>query len=77
MGSVPNCRKEIADRYPIRWFKCKLKPPKNHSRGLEQQQSMAKNKDSNYKMYCSVNNQHGRHAIMRKFKNFIPKLITL
>ena len=29
MGSVPNCRKEIADRYPIRWFKCKLKPPKN------------------------------------------------
>ena len=28
MGSVPNCRKEIADRYPIRWFKCKLKPPK-------------------------------------------------
>ena len=29
MGSVPNCRKEIANRYPIRWFKCKLKPPKN------------------------------------------------
>ena len=29
MGSVLNCRKEIADRYPIRWFKCKLKPPKN------------------------------------------------
>ena len=29
--SVPNCRKEIADRYPIRWFKCKLKPPKNQS----------------------------------------------
>ena len=28
MGSVPNCRKEIAVRYPIRWFKCKLKPPK-------------------------------------------------
>ena len=24
MGSVPNCRKEIANRYPIRWFKCKL-----------------------------------------------------
>ena len=31
MGSVPNCRKEIADRYPIRWFKCKLKPPKNQT----------------------------------------------
>ena len=30
MGSVPNCQKEIADRYPIRWFKCKLKPPKNY-----------------------------------------------
>ena len=29
MGSVPNCRKEIANRYGIRWFKCKLKPPKN------------------------------------------------
>ena len=29
MGSVPNCRKQIAVRYPIRWFKCKLKPPKN------------------------------------------------
>ena len=28
MGSVPNCQKEIADHYPIRWFKCKLKPPK-------------------------------------------------
>ena len=30
MGSVPNCRKEIANRYDIRWFKCKLKPPKNN-----------------------------------------------
>ena len=28
MGSVPNERKEIM-RDPIRWFKCKLKPPKN------------------------------------------------
>ena len=28
MGSVPNCRKEIANRYGIRWFKYKLKPPK-------------------------------------------------
>ena len=36
MGSVQNCRKEIADRYPIRWFKCKLKPPKNYSDYLEQ-----------------------------------------
>ena len=32
MGSVPNCRKEIANRYPIRWFKCKLKPPKKAKR---------------------------------------------
>ena len=32
MGSVPNCQKEIADCYPIRWFKCKLKPPKNGGR---------------------------------------------
>ena len=32
MGSVPNCRKEIADHYPIRWFKCKLKPPKNQEK---------------------------------------------
>ena len=31
MESVPNCRKEIADRYPIRWFKW-LKPPKNMKR---------------------------------------------
>ena len=29
MGSVPNERKEILMRDPIRWFKCKLKPPKN------------------------------------------------
>ena len=29
MGSVPNCWKEIANRYGIRWFKCKLKLPKN------------------------------------------------
>ena len=32
MGSVPNCRKEIANRYGIRWFKCKLKPPKKEVR---------------------------------------------
>ena len=31
MGSVPNCRKEITNRYPIRWFKCKLKPPKKNN----------------------------------------------
>ena len=29
MGSVPNEQKEILMRDPIRWFKCKLKPPKN------------------------------------------------
>ena len=29
MGSVPNCQKEIPVRHAIRWFKCKLKPPKN------------------------------------------------
>ena len=28
MGSVPNCRYEIANSYAIRWFKYKLKPPK-------------------------------------------------
>ena len=28
MGSVPNSRQEISTRYGIRWFKCKLKPPK-------------------------------------------------
>ena len=27
MGSVPNERKEILMRDPIRWLKCKLKPP--------------------------------------------------
>ena len=31
MGSVPNERKEILTHDPIRWFKCKLKPPKNSS----------------------------------------------
>ena len=35
MGSVPNCQKEIVDRYPIRWFKCKLKPPKNDAERSE------------------------------------------
>ena len=29
VGSVPNCQKEILMCYAIRWFKCKLKPPKN------------------------------------------------
>ena len=29
MGSVPNSQYEISTRYGIRWFKCKLKPPKN------------------------------------------------
>ena len=29
MESVSNERKEILMRDPIRWFKCKLKPPKN------------------------------------------------
>ena len=28
MGSVPNCQKEIPACHAIRWFKCKLKPPK-------------------------------------------------
>ena len=31
MGSVPNSRQEISMRDCIRWFKCKLKPPKNYS----------------------------------------------
>ena len=31
MGSVPNCQKEIPACHAIRWFKCKLKPPKNSS----------------------------------------------
>ena len=31
MGSVPNCRKEIPMCHAIRWFECKLKPPKNES----------------------------------------------
>ena len=30
MGSVPNSQWEISTRYGIRWFKCKLKPPKNY-----------------------------------------------
>ena len=30
-GSVPNCQLQIANRYDNRWFKCKLKPPKNIS----------------------------------------------
>ena len=31
MGSVPNCQKEIPDCHAIRWFKCKLKPPKKNN----------------------------------------------
>ena len=31
MGSVPNCQKEIPACHAIRWFKCKLKPPKNEN----------------------------------------------
>ena len=31
MGSVPNCRKVIPNHYGIRWFKCKLEPPKNYT----------------------------------------------
>ena len=27
-GSVPNGQSQIANRYAIRWFNCKLKPPK-------------------------------------------------
>ena len=30
-GSFPNCQLQIANRYDNRWFKCKLKPPKNYS----------------------------------------------
>ena len=32
MGSVPNCQKEIPVHHAIRWFKCKLKPPKNENK---------------------------------------------
>ena len=69
MGSVPNCRKEIANRYSIRWFKCKLKPPKN-----PRLQHTATSKDKfvsilnasmyshNYQLskshYCSTNEAH-------------------
>ena len=28
-GSVPNVQSKFPNRYAIRWFKCKLKPPKN------------------------------------------------
>ena len=35
MGSVPNCQKEIPTCHAIRWFKCKLKPPKNASKILD------------------------------------------
>ena len=31
MGSVPNCQKQILMHHAIRWFKCKLEPPKNAS----------------------------------------------
>ena len=34
MGSVPNEWKEILMRDPIRWFKCKFKPPKNYTNQL-------------------------------------------
>ena len=30
-GSVPNWRLQICNHYAIRWFKCKLKPPKNRA----------------------------------------------
>ena len=33
-GSVPNCQLQIANRYDNRWFKCKLKPPKNLDYGV-------------------------------------------
>ena len=36
MESVPNWPKEIADHDPIRWFKCKLKPPKNKCKNLNE-----------------------------------------
>ena len=29
--SVPNVQSKFPNRYAIRWFKCKLKPPKNVS----------------------------------------------
>ena len=31
MGNVPNCWKDIPTRHAIRWFKCKLKPPKKQT----------------------------------------------
>ena len=43
MGSVPNCQKEIADRYPIRWFKCKLKPPKKGVKCFSKVMSVIRN----------------------------------
>ena len=43
-GSVPNCRLQIANCYGIRWFKYKLKPPKNinFKRNNENQPSFVK-----------------------------------
>ena len=47
MGSVPNCRKEIPTRHAIRWFKCKLKPPK-------QKKFLICKKTINHKSYQNV-----------------------
>ena len=38
MGSMPNCQKEIPAHHAIRWFKCKLKPPKNYWQGGSRRQ---------------------------------------
>ena len=49
MESVPNEQKEILMRDPIRWFKCKLKPPK------KQQTKLLILQDENWKKAADKN----------------------
>ena len=67
IGSVPNGRSQIANRCAIRWFKCKLKPPKKDEddeldlsfAGLAKQMRLHLNKTQRQRVLNKVTNVIG------------------
>ena len=62
MGSVPNCQKEIPMHHAIRWFKCKLKPPKN----LKQDHILGLNFQRTFKILQDITDDNDLYLHIRR-----------
>ena len=78
MGSVPNCRKEIAHRYGIRWFKCKLKPPKKTIYQIYVNIQFNLSSKTHIYIFPNVKSQHVFKEMFKEIHNqlLFPKMCT-